>query len=158
LSSFTRWGFKNGGECSKTGGPRRRSRRDLVGLPLSRIDTFDDLLPGLGPPRSNQRMLCLAAGLTQTVDRDAACRGRASIDALSGFPTGRPWVSLASRRLFVQTCISEPSTIQLSRTLLPRIRRMSRRLTPAFPATWVRRPAQRDTLCPRGRFRHVRRR
>jgi hypothetical protein len=90
----------------KTGGPRRRSRRDLVGLPLSRIDSFDDLLPGLGPPRSYQRRLRLAAWLTQTVDRDAACRGRASIDALGGFPTGRPWVSLANWLPPARSCIS----------------------------------------------------
>ncbi|GEM_PF-3775004 len=96
--------------CRKAGGPRSRSRRDRVGHCLSRIDILDDLLPGLGPPRPNQRTLCLAATHTQTVDRDCYRRGRASIDALSGFPTGRPWVSLANRRSARRPCMTNAPT------------------------------------------------
>lgn len=121
-----------GGWSGKAGGPRSRSRRDRVGHCLPRTDTFDDLLPGLGPPRPDQHTPRLAARRVQTVDCDDRSRSRSPTGDLSGFPTGRPWVSLASRTPPPRTCTSATTAFRLSRTLLPRIRRRSHRFTPAL--------------------------
>lgn len=68
----------------------------------------------------------------QTVDRDCFRRGRTPIGALSGFPTGRPWVSLADVGHVDRPCNACCANRSSSRTLVPRIRRALRRLTPTL--------------------------